>query len=56
MDDFTCGGVHSGAAGADYCNFVQYLVNWSLVQEQKKTRGKPRVLINADDKKRRKKR
>jgi hypothetical protein len=45
------------AAGADYCNFVQYLVNWGLVQELgcrrvtlrqgidqvKKTRGKPRV-------------
>jgi hypothetical protein len=38
------------AAGADYCNFVQYLVNWILLQgaqgwrfRQKKTRGKPRV-------------
>jgi hypothetical protein len=39
------------AAGADYCNSVQYLVNWGLVQGfgrataalTKKTRGLPRV-------------
>jgi len=40
------------AAGADYCNFVQYLVNRGLVQGQKKTRGKPRVFIKANYKQR----